>query len=149
MGGKGVIDMLAICSSDVRKDWSGVMDSVIRRKPAFIRRTRDYMMLSSVDMIYELVSGVQYIADEYQEDDGTVTLSLRDMDIAVNGPDAAPTKKLLVQNIMEYAEEYYSSFELYFSSPNRRPHLPYVIKALTAKSPDELEGAVLCRPGEN
>ncbi len=144
-----MIDVLTICSSDARKDWSAVMDSVIRRKPAFIRRIRDYMMLSSVDTIHDLVSAVKYIADEYQEDDGTVTLSLCDMDIVVNGPDIAFAKKLLVQNIMEYAEEYYSSYELYHSSPNRKSHLPYIIKALTAKNPDELEEAVLCRPGEN
>lgn len=141
--------MLAICSSDARKDWSSVIDSVIRRKPAFIRRTRDYMMLSSIDTIFDLVSSVKYVADEYQEDDGTVTLSLRDMDIVVNSHDIVSAKKLLVQNIMEYAEEYYSSYELYHASPNRKSHLPYVVKALTAKNPDELEEAVLCRHGEN
>lgn len=141
--------MFTICSSNVRKDWSGVMDSVIRKKPAFIRRTRDCMMLSSIDTIYELVSSIRYIADEYREDDGTVTLSLCDMDIVANGPDIASVKKLLVQNIMEYAEEYYSSYELYYASPNRKAHLPYIIKALTAKDPDELEEAVLCRPGKS
>lgn len=144
-----MIDVLAICSSSVRKDWSGVMDSVIRKKPAFIRRTRDYMMLSSIDTIHELVSSIRYIADEYQEDDGTVTLSLCDMDIVANGPDIVSAKKILVENIMEYAEEYYSAYESYYAAPNRRPHLPYIIKALTAKDPEELEEAVLCRPGES
>ena len=141
--------MFTMCSSSVRKDWSGVMDSVIRRKPAFIRRTRDYMMLSSIDTIYELVSSITYIADEYHEADGTVTLSLSNMDIIANGPDIVSAKKLLVQNIIEYAEEYYSAYEMYYASPNRKPHLPYIMKALTAKSPEELEEAVLCRPGES
>lgn len=144
-----MIDMLAMCSSEVRKGWSGVMDSVIRKRPAFIRRTKDYMMLSSTDTIYELVSGVTYIANEYCEDDGTITLSLRDMDIVANGPDISSAKKLLVQNILEYAEEYYSSYEVYYASPNRKRHLPYIMKALTAKNPEELEDAVLCHPGEN
>lgn len=141
--------MLAMCSSSVRKDWSGVMDSVIRRKPVFIRRTRDYMVLSSADTMYDMVSGIKYIADEYWEEDGTVTLSLRDMDLVANGPDIASAKKALIQNIIEYAEEYYSSYELYHASPNRKPHLPYIMKALTAKNPGELEEAVLCRPGES
>lgn len=141
-------DMFTIRSSDARKDWSGVMDSVIRRKPAFISRTRDCMMLSSTDTIYELVSGVMYVADEYWEEDGTVTLSLHDMDIIANGPDIDSAKKLLVRNIMEYAEEYYSEYELYYSAPNRKRHLPYIMKALTAKNPEELEEAVLCHPGK-
>lgn len=144
-----MIDMFAMYSSDVRKDWSGVMDSVIRKRPAFIRRTRDCMMLSSVETIYELVSQIRYVVDEYRENDGTVTLSMRDMDITANGPDVASAKKLLVQNIIEYAEEYYSEYELYYGSPNRRHHLPYIMKALTANDPEELEEAVLCRPGES
>lgn len=141
--------MYAMCSSNVRKDWSGVMDSVIRTKPAFIRRTRDYMVLSSVGTIHELVSGVRYIADEYREEDGSITLSLHDLDIVANGPDLGSAKKALVQDIMEYAEEYYSAYELYYASPNRKPHLPYIMKALTAKDPEELEEAVICRPGES
>lgn len=141
-------DMLAICSSDVRKSWSGIMDSVIRKKPAFIRRTRDYMMLSSIETIAALVENTKYIADEYHEEDGSVTLSLRDLDIVSNGPDIAAAKKALVEDIMEYAEEYYAEYELYSTAPNRKSHLPFVMKALTAKNPDELEAAVLCQPGK-
>ena len=76
--------MHAICSSEVRNGWSGVMDSVIRKRPAFIRRTRDFMMLSSIETISALVADVKYVADEFHEEDGSVTLSLRDMDIIAN-----------------------------------------------------------------
>ena len=49
-------EMVAIHSSEVRKDWSSIMDSVIRRKPAFIIRNRDVMMLSSVEQMQDLLS---------------------------------------------------------------------------------------------
>lgn len=139
--------MLTIPSSDVRKEWSSVMDTVIREKPVFIKRTRDHMMLSDTGTIWQLISGVKFIADMYREDDGSVTLSARDMDIAVNGADEAAARRALVRDITEYAEEYYQDFERYSAAPNRQGHLPYVIKALVARSPEELEGEVVCRTG--
>lgn len=140
--------MLSIPSSDVRREWSSVMDTVIREKPVFIKRTRDHMMLSDTGTIWQLISGVKFIADMYREDDGSVTLSARDMDIAVNGADEAAARKALVRDITEYAEEYYQDFERYSAAPNRQGHLPYVIKALVARSPEELEGEVVCRTGK-
>ena len=118
-----MMEMHAICSSEVRNGWSGVMDSVIRKRPAFIRRTRDFMMLSSIETISALVADVKYVADEFLE--------------------------ALVQDILEYADEYYAEYQQYYAAPNRKAHLPYIMKALTAKNPEELEEAVLCQPGRN
>lgn len=146
---KEVIEMLAMNSTDVRKEWSSVVDSVIREKPAFIKRTRDYMMLCSTEMIAQLVSGVSIYAEQFTEDDGSMTLSAWDMDIVSHGTDLESAKRELAKDIIEYAEEYYAEFEAYSRAPNRKNHLPYVIKALIAKSPEELEGAIVCRPGEN
>lgn len=140
-------DMIVMNSADVRREWSSVMDTAIRRKPVFVKRTRDYMMLADTGLIARLLDGVKFYADEYSEDDGSVTLALRDMDIAVNGADGAEARSALVSAILEYAEEYYDSFELYSASPNRAPHLPYVIKALAASSPKELEASIVCQAG--
>lgn len=140
--------MLTMSSSDVRKEWSSVMDQVIREKPVFIKRTRDCMMLSAEETVWQLLSGVKFAADVYTEEDGTVTLSARDLDIAVNAADLAAAKTALVRDIVEYAEEYYQDFDRYHRAPNRRAHLPYVIKALVAGTQSELEDAVICRNGE-
>ena len=141
--------MLAMSSSDVRRDWSSVLDCVIRRKPVFIRRTRDNMMLCSVEMAAQLVGNVSIVAEQFTEDDGSITLSAGVLDIVAHGADLDSAKCALANNIMEYAEEYYQEFELYSRAPNRKAHLPYVMKALTAKSPKELEEAVVCRDGKN
>lgn len=142
-------DMFSVGASEVRKDWSRVIDSVVREKPAFIKRTRDYMMLCTTDMIYELVSSIKYVANKYVEDDGTITLSMKSLDITANGDTEAAAKSALVGSLIEYAEEFYEEFELYSKAPNRRSHLPYVVKALTAKTPKDLEDAVVCQDGEN
>nr|DAR47098.1 MAG TPA: antitoxin [Caudoviricetes sp.] len=141
--------MFSVGASEVRKDWSRIIDSVVREKPAFIKRTRDYMMLCTTDMIYELVSSIKYVANKYVEDDGTITLSMKSLDITANGDTEAAAKSALVGSLIEYAEEFYEEFELYSKAPNRRSHLPYVVKALTAKTPKDLEAAVVCQDGEN
>lgn len=140
--------MVAMSASEVRREWSAVMDSVVRSKPAFIKRTRDYMVLCSSDFMAQIVSGVRYTADQYTEEDGSVTLSLREIDLIVNGRDAATARSAMARDIMEYAEEYYNEFELYSNTLNRREQIPYVIKALTAKTPEEVEAALECRAGE-
>lgn len=140
--------MLAMISSDVRKDWSAVIDSVIRRKPVFIKRNRDFMMLCSVETVSQLVSDVRIVAEQFVESDGSVTLSVGALDVVSHGDDLPSAKKALVNDIIEYAEEYYDEFEMYSRAPNRKGHLPYVIKALTAKSPKELEAAVICQDGK-
>lgn len=144
-----MIDMVAMTSSEVRSDWSRVMDSVVHVRPAFIKRTRDRMMLCNIDTIAQLVEGLRFVADRHDEDDGSVTLSLVDLDIAVNEPDEQTAIHSLAADISEYADEYYQNYEVYSKAPNRRAHLPYVMKALTAQTLKELEGAVVCRVGKN
>ena len=142
-----MMDMFAMSSSDVRKEWSSVIDSVVRRKPVFIKRTRDRMILCSDETMAQIVGDITFDAEQYTEEDGSVTLSLDAPDLAANGEDLQAAKAKLARDIVEYAEEYYQEFELYSRAPNRRGHLPYVIKALIAKSPEELEAAIVCRDG--
>lgn len=141
--------MLAINSSEVRKDWSGVLDTVTRRGPVLVKRNRDHMVLCSDVTMAQIVAGVTIVVDQLAEEDGSVTLSAEALDIVVNGPDLETARASLVTDLIEYAEEYFQEFQLYSQAPNRQGHLPYVMKALTAKSPKELEDAVVCRVGKN
>ena len=127
--------MLTMSATEVRKDWSRVLDSVTRRRPAFIKRTHDNVVLASTESLSAMLSYVRYETTIFQEDDGSITLE--------------SAKKSLANDIEEYAEEYYANYERYSVSPNRRAHLPYVMKALIADSPKELEDAIECHAGKN
>ena len=140
--------MFAMSSSDVRRDWSSVLDSVIRKKPVFIKRTRDRMMLCSTEMMAQIVGNLPLVANQFTEKDNSVTLSLTALDIVSHGDTLQAAKAALADDIIEYAEEYYQEFETYSHAPNRKNHLPYVIKALIAKSPKELEEAIVCQDGK-
>ncbi len=124
--------MLTMSATEVRKDWSRVLDSVTRRRPAFIKRTHDNVVLASTESLSAMLSYVRYETTIFQEDDGSITLSLDALDLVVNEKSLESAKKSLANDIEEYAEEYYANYESYSVSPNRRAHLPYVMKALIA-----------------
>jgi hypothetical protein len=147
---KGKVNlMFAINATDVRNDWSAVVDSVLREKPKFIKRTRDYMLLCDLKVIESLLEAYKFTAEEFTEGDGSVTLSLNEIDLIENGKDKQEALLNLSKGILEYAEEYYGLFfDEWSSSPNRRVHLPYVFKALIKGDAKSIGEVIECRPGK-
>ena len=86
-GYKEMIDMLMEQASTVRREWSAVCDSVIHGKPKFIKRTHDKMWLSNLEIMLDILEAYQFTAVRYIEGDGSVTLSLNEIDIIENGKD--------------------------------------------------------------
>ena len=140
------MDMLK--ATDVRKNWSLTLDSVVRERPAYIKRTHDSIAMMDVSTLNDLLIGYQFVAKKYQEDDGSITLSLVDIDIVANAPDETSAKKRLAAYIKEYAEEFYDEYEYWSKAPNRKAHIPYVFKALTLDI-DDIAGGIKCQGGKN
>ncbi|MBR6770141.1 MAG: hypothetical protein IKM28_02670, partial [Lachnospiraceae bacterium] len=44
----------------------------------------------------------------------------------------------LQEEILEYAEEYYQNYDMYFHTPNRKGHVPYIFKALIMDAPEAI-----------
>lgn len=59
----------------------------------------------------------------YTEDDGSITLSMDDMDLVVNAPSKEAAIKALCRDMVEYAEEYRKEFAVY-SECLTEPHTP-------------------------
>ena len=138
-----------INATDVRRNWSLVSDAVIRERPQFIKRTRDYMMLSSMDFIQELLSGYNFTADELTEADGSITLSLNELDIAENAATESEAKLKLAEAILEYAHDFYDEFAYWSKAPNRRSHIPYVFKAILLDNVQKIGESIECLHGKN
>ena len=62
-----------------------------------------------------------------------------DIDLVVNKADELSARRALAQELIEYAQEYFSEFQLYFNSPNRHSHFPYVLKVLIQ---EDLDGVI-------
>lgn len=146
----GVKKMITLNATDVRKDWSSVFDAAIREKPQFIKRTRDYAFFANIDILKTMLENYKFTADKYIEEDGSITLSLREIDLVVNDKSEKTTRSLLAHDINEYAEDYYHNFQRWYASSNRKPHLPYVLKVLIIDSIEEIAELInICQTGEN
>ncbi len=141
--------MLMEQATEVRKQWSAACDSVVRDKPMFIKRTRDKMWFSNLETMAEILEAYQFHANLFVEDDGTVTLSLHEIDLIENGHDEQESRFLLGKSILEYSVEYYNNYEMYSHSPNRRGHIPYIFKALINDNPAQIGGSIICQDGKN
>lgn len=142
-------DMLTLNATDFRKEFSQTIDSAVREKPQFIKRTRDHLMLADVDFIDAILSAYNFTAKKYIEDDDSVTLSLNEIDLAENGGTEKEARKKLAESIIEYAEDFYNEFELWSAAPNRRDHIPFVFKALIIDDTDKIGDLIQCQNGEN
>ena len=140
--------MVILNATDVRKNWSITLDSVVRERPAYIKRTRDNIAMIDVATLLNALAGYKFEADVYTEDDGSVTLSTRVLDLVVNETDKKAAKKALAREIREYAEDYYERFQLWSASPNRKGHIPYVLKALSLDA-EQIEEELICLSGGN
>lgn len=144
-----MIDMLMEQATTVRKEWSAVCDSVIHEKPKLIKRTRDKMWFSNLETMSEILSVYKFTADKYIEADGTVTLSLNEIDLVENGQDEQEARIALGKAIMEYSTDYYNNYALYSHSPNRKGHVPYIFRALIMDSEELIGESIQCQDGKN
>ena len=140
--------MEILSATDVRKNWSVTLDSVVHERPVYVRRTHDDVAILGLSTLNSILSGYRYVADRYAEPDGSVTLSLQNMDLAANGVDEPSAKSALAHEIKEYSEEYYHEFPLWSAAPNRRAHIPYVLKALSLYAAAIAE-EIICQNGRN
>jgi len=139
--------MLTINATQARNEWSTVVDTAIREKPQFIKRTRDKMILADINLFSELLSAYTFSANVYVEDNGTVTLSLNEIDLIENGENEQEALIKLAASILDYAEDYYADFS-YWSRGNREAHKPYIFKALILNDIKKIGGLIECHRGE-
>lgn len=144
-----MIDMLMEQATMVRKEWSAVCDSVIHKKPKFIKRTRDKMWFSNLETMAEILQIYQFTASRYIEEDGSITLSLNEIDLIENGTNDQEARLNLGKSILEYSLDYYNEYETYSHSPNRKQHIPYIFKALIIDSPEKIGDMIQCQDGKN
>ena len=140
--------MLTINATDARNEWSALIDSVIREKPKFIKRTRDYMMLSDVKLIESLLAAYVFTANVFHEADGSVTLSLNEINLVENDVSLENAVLKLAEGILDYARDFYNDFA-YWATGERKSHIPYIIKALIIDDINKIGGLIHCQHGKS
>ena len=140
--------MDVLSATDVRKNWSVTLDTVIHEKPVYIKRTRDNLAIINIDTLNEVLSGYRFTFKKYVEDDNSITLSSDDFDIVVNAKDECSAELALAVDIKEYAEDFYDHYATWSIAPNRKAHIPYVLKALLLDE-EAIREELVCQDGKN
>jgi hypothetical protein len=105
------------------------------------------MMLSEIGLIEKMLELYDFNAELLTEDDGSVTISLDEIDLVENGLNEKDAINKMAFGILDYAQDYYNDFNYWYSAPNRKNHLPYVIKALILNDTYKIGGVIKCRRG--
>lgn len=119
-----------ITATEARKELSSIIDTVVREKPVLIKRTRDVVLMTDVNLFNEILKDNVLHGNLYQEEDGSITASLDEIDLLVNEQDTQRAKHAMQEEILEYAKDYYNEFDLWSKAPNRKKHIKYVLQAL-------------------
>ena len=119
-----------ISATDVRKNWSQFNDDIVREGPRFVRRNRDEWAALSSEHLQAAFDHLPISAIIYYEEDGTITMSLKEIDIVENADSIEDVIDLTADSLIDYAQEYMDSFSKYYNSANRKAHLPFILKVI-------------------
>ena len=134
--------MQTINATDVRREFSQFIDTVVREKPVVVKRNRDYILSISLEQTVNLLADYRFHMNLFSEENGSITASLNELDLIINTTDRNNLKNLMAQEILDYAEDYFEQFSLYYNSTNRQKQFPYVLKAILADNLEEIAGFI-------
>ncbi len=135
-------------ASDVRKEWSSTIDTVMRERPAFIQRTRDHLILLDVATLRLAFKNLTFDLLVYEEKDGSVTCTEDHLDLVENAASVDECIQQMISALRDYANDFYREFALWSKAPNRKSHIPYVLKVL-ASTDEEIREDIRCHAGKN
>ncbi len=135
-------------ASDVRKNWSMTIDSVVHERPVFVNRTHDRVTIMDMNVLSELLANYNYHVVLDKEDDGSVTGFVEELDLVENAPSKDECLSKIVLGMKDYASDFYSDFNYWSKAPNREHHVPYILKLLISDTEEIMED-IVCRDGKN
>jgi hypothetical protein len=146
LGGEGGMTMLKeMTFTDARYNLTEVIDKSLQFQPTIIRprkKSEDGNIVMRLGMLRTLLDDLEApekIAIEFfQEEDGSVTLSIDPFEIVLNEPTREKAIESAVNEVIDYAKDYLNEFSLYHNSKNRRSHFAHVIKILLCDTKEQV-----------
>ncbi|TDF97054.1 hypothetical protein [Paenibacillus piri] len=118
-------------ATDVRANFGGFIDTIVREKPQAIKRNRDIIMAFSKQQMKELLSVYELTFEYEQDEDGVYAGSIEQIeDIVADAGTVEELKYELTRQLIEYAIDYENNYSRYYNTPNRHKHAPYVLRVL-------------------
>lgn len=126
--------------SDARKTFSSLYDEVFNAfKPTIINRKKtEEVLLLRLDMQKIILSHFSLKPEIIVEDDGSTTLIIDKLEIYANANTQEEAINELIIDLKQYAEDYFQRSQLFFHSPNRRDHFPFVLRVMLCDNDNEI-----------
>jgi len=137
-------------ATEVRKNFSECIDRAVHDRPQFVNRTRDGVVVIGERFFDDLLASAVIHCTITKDEDGTAFVTNGELsDLIGSGETEAAAIRDLATQLVEYAAEYYENYALYSRSPNRKRHLPYVLRILTLGEPDAVREILVCQSGKS
>ncbi|XOK60703.1 hypothetical protein ACJ7K1_30020 [Paenibacillus elgii] len=118
-------------ATEVRANFGGFIDSVVREKPQAIKRNRDVILAFSKQQMKEQLSAYELTFEYEQDEDGVYAGSIEQIeDIVADAETLEGLRFELARQLVEYAIDYEANYSRYYNSPNRHKHAPYVLRVI-------------------
>jgi len=126
--------------TDARNQFSTLYDSVFNSfNPTIIKRKQtEQVALLRVDLLKMVLEDFKLTPEVIEEDDGSITLALDSLELYANNSTVDLATNDLIEDLKIYAQDYMDRSQLFFHSPNRKPHFPYVLKTLLCDNDQEI-----------
>ncbi|MBU9713501.1 hypothetical protein [Evansella tamaricis] len=111
-------------SSDIRRDFSEFVDSVVRDKPRAFTRNRDFILSLSKQHLMDLMANSN-VHMEFEEDEyGFSGSLLENPELVAQGDTLEKLIEDMAYKLMDYAQLYYDEFMSLHNSIMRRIAVP-------------------------
>jgi predicted RNase H-like HicB family nuclease len=126
-------------ATDVRANFGGFIDTIVREKPQAVKRNRDVIMAFSKQQMKELLSVYELTFEYEQDEDGRYAGSLEQIeDIVADAETLEELRNELARHLVEYAIDYEANYSRYYNTPNRHRHAPYILRILLEDDIEEV-----------
>ncbi|WP_438349419.1 hypothetical protein ACP8HI_01650 [Paenibacillus sp. FA6] len=125
-------------ATEVRANFGSFIDDVVREKPQFVKRNRDIITSFSLQQMKQLLEIYEFTV-EFEEEKGVFTGSIVQVEDIVS--EAASLEELrndLAEQLVDYASDFYDSYNEYLAAPNRKAHAPYILRVLLYNDVSEI-----------
>lgn len=118
-------------ATEVRANFGGFIDSIVRDKPQAVKRNRDVILAFSQQQMQDILSIYELTIEFEQDEDGRYAGSIEQIeDIVADAETLEDLRLELARQLIEYATDYEANYFRYSNIPNRRKHAPYILRVL-------------------
>lgn len=125
-------------ADEIKNEFGNFIHTVLNKKPVLFKADNDHIIAMSKSLIMSVFQANTFIS-QFVEENGIITATLQGFDLVVEAKSREEAITKLTVGLIDYAQDYFNDFQLYFDSPNRKEHFPYIIKVLLADSFKQVE----------